>query len=71
MTNRLEEKISYGKKLANIQLDTINQLMIANQELNRKDIEVTTLETKNALLKNELKVERENFNKPSRAIMYI
>lgn len=45
LANRIEEKMSYVKKLANMQLDTMNQLMIARQELNREDIEITTLET--------------------------
>ena len=43
LTSRLEEKTSDVQKLTNTQLDMMNQLMVANQELNRKDIEITTL----------------------------
>lgn len=50
LSNRLEEKTSDVQNLANIQFDTMNQLMIANKEFNRKDIKITTLETQNILL---------------------
>lgn len=43
LTNRLEEKTSDVQKLSNMQLDTMNQLMIANHKLNGKDIKITTL----------------------------
>ena len=43
LTNRLEERSSDVQKFTNTQLDMMNQLMLANQELNRKDIEIATL----------------------------
>ena len=43
MTNRLEEKTSEVQRIANMQLETMNQVMIANHELNGKDIEMTTV----------------------------
>lgn len=45
LVNRIEEKKLDVQKLANMHLDTMNQLMIANQELNRKEIEIKNLET--------------------------
>lgn len=38
LTNKLEEKTSDVQKLANMQLDKMNQLMIANHELNGKTL---------------------------------
>ena len=55
LTNTLEENISNVQKHFNIQSDTINQLILGNDELNGKDIEITTLKSWNGLLKNELR----------------
>lgn len=78
LTNILEERSSQVTRIANMQLETLDQMMIANHELNAKDIEITTLKLKNEQLKNEqlnndLKREKEfveSFNKPSEAIKY-
>ena len=43
LTNILEERTFDVEKLTNTQLDMMNQLMLANQELNRKDIEIKQL----------------------------
>ena len=59
MENRLEERISKVHKLTNTQLDMMNQLMLANQELNRKDVEIAHLISQKELLKNELKTKNE------------
>ena len=45
LTNRLEERTSDVQKLTNTQLDMMNQLMLANQELNRKGIEISILKS--------------------------
>ena len=58
LANRLEEKSSDVQKLTNTQLDLMNQLILANQELNKKDIKITTLKSQNDLLQNELKEKR-------------
>lgn len=62
------------QKLTNTnQLDLMNQLMIANQELNRKDIEIATLTSQNEQLRSELRTEKElneRMNKPSAANKY-
>ena len=42
LTNRLEEKTLEVNTIAYVQLEILNQMMIANHELNRKDIEITT-----------------------------
>ena len=55
LENRLEERLSDVQKLTNTQLDMMNQLMIANEELNRKDIEIATLKSQNEQLKSELR----------------
>ena len=73
LTYRLEEKSSEINRIAHMQLETMNQMMITNHELNRKDIEITTLKLQNKKLRNELKVEKKfvgSFNKPSEAINY-
>lgn len=73
LANRLEEKSSNVQKLTNTQINLMNQLMIANQELNRKNIEIATMKSQNDLLSNELRIEKEfieRFNKPSKAIKY-
>ena len=43
LTKNLEEKTSEVARIANMQLETLGQMMIANHELNAKDIEITTL----------------------------
>ena len=43
LANRLEEKPTELTKISNMQLDTLDQMMNANYELNVKDIEITTL----------------------------
>ena len=43
LANRLEEKSIELTKISNMQLDTLSQMMNANNELNVKDIEITTL----------------------------
>ena len=53
-------------KLTNTQLDMMNQLMLENQELNRKDIEIATLRSK---LRSEKEVI-ERMNKPSKVVKY-
>lgn len=73
LTNRLEEKILEVQRIYSMKLDTMNQLMIENHELNGKDIEIKTLKLQNEQLRNELKREKEfieSFNKPSKAIKY-
>ena len=47
------------QRISNMQLDTMNQLMIVNHELNGKDIEITTLKLQNEQLRNELRIENE------------
>ena len=47
--------------------------MLANQELNRKDIEIATLKSQNEQLRDELRIEKEvddKMNKPSEAMKY-
>ena len=62
-----------GTKVANMQLETMNQAMISNHELNRKYIDITTLKLQNEKIRNDLKREKEfpkSFNKPNEAIKY-
>ena len=40
MSIQLEERSSDVKKLTNTQLDTMNQIMLGNHELKRKDMEI-------------------------------
>ena len=73
LTNRLEETTSEVTRIDNMQLETLGQMMIANHELNAKDIEITTLKLQNEHLRNDLKREKyfsKSFNKPSEAIKY-
>ena len=73
LTNRLEEKTSKVQGIANMQLETMNQVMIANHELNSKNIEVTNLKLQNEQLRNDLKGEKEfaeSFNRANEAIKY-
>ena len=45
LTIRLEEKTSKVHRIASMQLETMNQVMIVNHELNGKDIKITTLKS--------------------------
>ena len=47
LTNILEEKSSEINRISHMQLETMNQVMIANHEINSKDIEITTLKLQN------------------------
>jgi DNA-directed RNA polymerase subunit F len=73
LTNRLEENTSEVQRIASMQLETMNQVTIANHELNGKDIVITTLKLQNEQLSNDLRRENEfakSFNKPSEALKY-
>ena len=73
LTNGLEEKISEVTRIANMQFETLGQMMIANHDLNGRDIKITTLKLHNEQLRDYLKREKEfvkSFNKPSEAINY-
>ena len=70
---RLEERISDVQKLKNTQLDLMNQLMLANQKLNHKDVKISNLNSRNDILKNELKNWKQSMEKlkePKEAIKY-
>lgn len=41
------------------QLDMINQLISVNHEIERKELEIANLKSKNDILVNELKTEKE------------
>ena len=43
-------------------MDMMNQLMVVNKELNRKDIEIATLKSRKEVI--------ERMNKPSKAMKY-
>ena len=43
LANRLEEKSTELTKIANMQLDTVSQMMNVHHDLNMKDIEISTL----------------------------
>ena len=54
-------------------MDTLSQMMNAYNDLNVKDIEITTLKLLNEQLQNDLRREKEiveSFNKPNEAIEY-
>ena len=56
-----------------MKLDTLRQKMNDQNELNVKDIEITTLKLQNEQIQNDLRREREiakSFNKPNEAIKY-
>lgn len=56
------------QNLTNNQLDMVNQLLLANQELNMKDMEIKNLRLEINELKNDLRYEREineRMNKPN------
>ena len=52
LANSLEEKSIELKKILNMQLDTLSQMMNAHHEINMKDIEISTLKMQNEQLKN-------------------
>ena len=73
LANKLEERLSNVQKLTNTQLDMMNQLMLANQELNRKDIEIVTSNSQSEQLQNEFRSKKEfieRMHKPSEAMKY-
>ena len=51
LTNILKEKTLEVNMISHMQLETLNQMMIANHELNGKDIEITTLKLQNEKLR--------------------
>ena len=72
-TNRLEEKTLEVQRIANMQLETMKQVMISNHEQNGKDIDITTLKLQNEQLKNQKRREKEffeSFNKLNEVIKY-
>ena len=73
LTNRLEEKTLEVNRISRMQMETLNQMMIANHELNGEDIEIKNLKLQNEQRRNDLKREKEfaqNFNRPSESIKY-
>ena len=66
LTKTIEEKTFDVHKLTNTQLGKINQPMVANQELNRKDIKISNL--KFELISEKEVIER--MNKPSEVVKY-
>ena len=58
LINTLEEKTSEVNRIAHMQLETLNQMMITNHEFFGKDIEITTLKLFNEQLRNDLKREK-------------
>ena len=58
LRNRLNEKISDVQKLTNSQADMMNQLMLANQELDINEIEIATMKAQNEQIQNELKAKK-------------
>ena len=73
LANILEDKSIELRKISNMQLDTLSQMMNAHHELNVKDIEISTLRMQNEQLQNVLKREKEiveSFNKSSEAIKH-
>ena len=47
LANRLEEKSIKLARTSNMQLDTLSQMMNTHNELNMKDIKITTLKLQN------------------------
>ena len=73
MATGLEERLSDVQKLTKTQLDVMNELILKNEELNHKDVEIENLKLHKDILKNELKIEKESmerFNKPKEAMKY-
>lgn len=50
LTRKLEEKSLEVNRISHMQFETMNQVMIANHEINSKDIEITTLKLHNEKL---------------------
>ena len=50
LANRLEEKSIELARVSNMQLDTLSQMMNPYDELNVKDIQISTLKMKNEQL---------------------
>lgn len=73
LTSRLEEKSSKINRISHMQFEIMNQVRIANHEINRKDIKIIALKFQNEQLSSDLKREKEfveSFNKPSESIKY-
>ena len=73
IATRLDERTSDIQRLTDNQLDMVNQLLLANQELGRKDLEINQLKHDNDHLKHELRTEKEineRMNKPNEAEKY-
>lgn len=73
MVIRLDERTSNVQKLTNNQLDMVNQLPLANQELNIKDLEIANLISQNDQMRNELRTKKELVEKmttPNEVIRY-
>ena len=73
LANRLEENSIELARVSNMQLDTLSQMMNVHQELNLKDIEISTLKMQNEQLQNDLRREKEiveRFKKSSEDIKY-
>ena len=73
MATRLEERSLDVHNLAKNQLDITNQLLLENQELNRKAMEITILRSQSGQLRDELRSKKELLeimNKPSESIRY-
>ena len=71
LTIRLEDKLSEVNMIYHMQLEKLNQVMIANHEINRKDTEIKTLKLQNEELRNDMKRGKElakSFNKPNESI---
>ena len=54
MTTRLDERTHDVQTMAVNQVDMANQLLLVNQEISRKDLEIVNLRSENSQLKDEL-----------------
>ena len=73
IATKFEERSSNVQKLTNTHLDMMNHLILTNQELNRRDMEIENLRSQSDQLRSELRYEKEVveiMNKPSKAIIY-
>ena len=73
MVARLEERSFEVQNITKNWLNTMSQLLIANQELKKKDMEITNLRLQSDQLRSELRSEKEileRMNKPSEDIKY-
>lgn len=71
---RLDERTTDMQRLTNNQLDMVNQLLLVNQELGRKDMEINNLRSENDQLRNELRSIKEinkRMKKPNEAAKYV